>query len=373
MPHLYDFKNQKTQEGIKSKMIERKKTVEIKLGKLKIGGSNPIPVQSMLKNKINDHKAVRSEVEILQDYGCEIIRIAVPDKSAINDLKILIREKIFKVPVVGDIHFDHNLAIEALEAGVECVRINPGNIGSKERLVKVVEKAKEKKSAIRIGVNSGSIEKNILKKNRGAITDSLLESVADSVSILENLGFHNFKISAKASSVMDTVHIYKRLSEKFDYPLHLGITEAGPLLKGSIKSAVGIGILLFEGIGDTIRVSLTESSLSEVIAGFDILSSLDIRHERPELISCPTCGRTEVDLKSLVKDVEEKIFSVKKHLKIAVMGCIVNGPGEAKDADIGIAFGKKKAAIFVKGNIIKRSDLSDVLKDFEGELAKLLK
>ncbi len=352
-------------------IIQRKKTKEIRIGTLKIGGNNPISVQSMLKNKMADNDAIKNEIIELMDDGCEIIRIAIPDKKSVYYLNNLIKSKIFKVPIVADIQFDYKLALECLNAGVDCIRVNPGNIGNPERFEKIVYKAREKDKAIRIGVNSGSIGKKILKKNKGDIVSSIVESTLENVRFLENLKFFNFKISAKATSVMETIAIYEIISEKIDYPLHLGVTEAGPLFTGSIKSSVGLGILLAKGIGDTIRVSLTDSSISEVKAAYTILNSLNLRKFGVNLISCPTCGRTKVNLKDFIEKVEISTAGIKENIKIAVMGCIVNGPGEAKDADIGIAFGKEKAAIFVKGKILKRVNKEKALDEFIKEIFKL--
>jgi (E)-4-hydroxy-3-methylbut-2-enyl-diphosphate synthase len=351
--------------------IQRKNTREIKISNLKIGGINPISVQSMLKNKLTGNDEAKNEIKELVNAGCEVIRLAVPDEKTVYYLKNLIDNKIFKVPVVADIQFDYRLALQCLDAGVDCIRINPGNIGSVDMFEKVVSKARENNSAIRIGVNSGSIEKKILKKNNGNIVNSIVESTLEYVRILEKLRFFNFKISAKASSVMETVTIYEIISEKIDYPLHLGITEAGPLFTGSIKSSVGLGILLAKGIGDTIRVSLTDSSILEVKAAYTILNSLNLRKFGVNLISCPTCGRTKVNLKDFVEKVEISTAKLKENIKIAVMGCIVNGPGEAKDADIGIAFGKEQAAIFIKGKILKRVNKEKALEEFIKEILKL--
>ncbi|MCL5071531.1 MAG: flavodoxin-dependent (E)-4-hydroxy-3-methylbut-2-enyl-diphosphate synthase [Actinobacteria bacterium] len=349
-------------------IIQRKKTREIRVGALKIGGDNPIFVQSMLKNKLAGNDAAKSEIIELMDNGCEIIRLAIPDKDAVYYLHNLIKNKIFKVPVVADIQFDYKLALECADAGVDCIRVNPGNIGTPEMLEKVVKKVKEKDIAIRIGINSGSIEKKILKKNKGDIVNSIVESTLENVRFMENLKFYNFKISAKASSVMETITIYEIISDKIDYPLHLGVTEAGPLFTGSIKSSVGLGILLAKGIGDTIRVSLTDRSVSEVKAAYTILKSLNLRKFGVNLTSCPTCGRTRVNLKNFVEKVEISTANIKENIKIAVMGCIVNGPGEAKDADIGIAFGKEQAAIFVKGKILKRVNKEKALDIFIEEI-----
>lgn len=352
--------------------IIRKKTKEIMLGKLKIGNSSPISIQSMTKSKIADTAVLKKEIRELTSSGCEIIRIAIPDKCAVAALKKLINSNVFDVPVVADIHFDYRLAIECAEAGADGIRINPGNIGGYERTAKVIESAKKSGTVVRIGINSGSIDKKILKKNKGDMISSMVESTMENIKLLEGLDFFNFKISAKASSVLDTIDIYRAISEKCDYPLHLGVTEAGPLMRGTVKSSVGLGVLLSEGIGDTIRVSLTDRSVEEVKAGHLILSSLGLRSSGIDIVSCPTCGRTMVDLPGIVDEVEKMTSNVKKDLKLAVMGCIVNGPGEARDADLGIAFGKEKAALFLKGSVIKRVKKDRILEEFKDQLQKLI-
>ncbi|MBU4313891.1 MAG: flavodoxin-dependent (E)-4-hydroxy-3-methylbut-2-enyl-diphosphate synthase [Actinobacteria bacterium] len=352
--------------------IKRKKTRIIQVGKLKIGGSSPIIVQSMTKSKLEDLDDIRSEIKELIGSGCELIRIAIPEKISISYLKRLIDEGIFSVPAVADIQFDYRLALECMDIGVDGIRINPGNIGGHERVGEIVEKAKKKKIAVRIGINSGSIDKKILKENNGNIVNSMVESALENVRLLESLKFKNFKISAKASSVLDTINVYELVSNKVDYPLHLGVTEAGPKFRGSIKSSVGIGILLSKGIGDTIRVSLTGKSIDEVKAAYIILNSLGLRKVGVDIISCPTCGRTTDDLEQIVDEIEKLTADIKKNLKLAVMGCIVNGPGEAKDADLGIAFGKDKAAVFLKGRVIKRVDKNIAAKELKKELERLV-
>jgi (E)-4-hydroxy-3-methylbut-2-enyl-diphosphate synthase len=351
---------------------KRKMTKSIKVGSAKIGGNNPVIVQSMLKSRLEDTSALLNEIKELESCGCEIIRIAIVEEDSLRILKNLIKQKAFMVPVVADIQFDYRFAIEALRAGADCVRINPGNMPDKQGLEAVAMEAKNRNAALRIGINSGSLEKKILKDFHGDFSGAIVESALETVRLFENIQFFNFKISAKASSVIDTVSSYRQISEKINYPLHVGITEAGPAFTGAIKSAVGMGILLSEGIGDTIRVSLTDNSPLEVKAAYTILSSLGLRSRGINIVSCPTCSRTEVDLKNLVSDVEKIITGIKAQLKIAIMGCIVNGPGEARDADLGIAFGRQKAAIFVKGAVIKRVDLPEVLKEFKKELDKLL-
>ncbi|MFZ3085144.1 MAG: flavodoxin-dependent (E)-4-hydroxy-3-methylbut-2-enyl-diphosphate synthase [Candidatus Hydromicrobium sp.] len=352
--------------------IKRKKTRVIQIGKLKIGGSSPIIVQSMTKSKLEDLDDIRSEIKELIGSGCELIRIAIPEKISISYLKRLIDEGIFSVPVVADIQFDYQLALECMDIGVDGIRINPGNIGSLDRVSEIINKAKKKKIAVRIGINSGSIDKKILKENNGNIVTSMVESALENVRLLESLKFKNFKISAKASSVLDTINVYEIVSNKVDYPLHLGVTEAGPKFRGSIKSSVGIGILLSKGIGDTIRISLTGKSIDEVKAAYIILNSLGLRKVGVDIISCPTCGRTTDDLEQIVDEIEKLTADIKKNLKLAVMGCIVNGPGEAKDADLGIAFGKDKAAVFLKGRVIKRVDKNIAAKELKKELERLV-
>ncbi len=352
--------------------IKRRKTRTIKVGNIKIGGDNPIVVQSMTKSKLEDLEGMRKEVKELIKHGCELVRVAVPDKKSVYFLKKLIDEKIFKIPLVADIHFDYRLALDSMDAGVDCIRINPGNIGGRERVAEVISKARSKGVALRVGINSGSIDKKVLRKNNGNIAESMIESTLEYIGLLEDLKFYNFKISTKASSVLDTINVYEAISEKVDYPLHLGVTEAGPAFSGSIKSSVGMGILLSKGIGDTIRVSLTAKSVDEIDAGYIILSSLGLRKVGVNIVSCPTCGRTTGDFYNLVSEVEKITSGVKKNLKVAIMGCIVNGPGEAKDADLGIAFGNKKAAIFLKGRVIKRVGKDIAISAFEQELEKII-
>jgi len=354
-------------------ICKRRKTREINIGSKKIGAGNPILVQSMTKNKFEQHSLLRGEITALINSGCEVIRIAVTDSDSISHIRDLIREGFFEnVPLVADVQFDCELAILALEAGAHCVRINPGNIGGTEKTRKIIDRAKKLGSCIRIGVNSGSIDKKMLDKFNDDCASAMVESTLEYVRLFENMNFYNFKISAKASSVMDSIRVYKTLSEKINYPLHLGITEAGSRFAGAIKSSVGLGILLHEGIGDTIRVSLTDSSIYEVKAGYYILNSLNLRNYGVDVISCPTCGRTKSDLKAVAEEIEKITDSIAKPLKVAVMGCIVNGPGEAKEADIGIAFGIKKAAVFVKGKILKRVEIGGVISEFKNELEKLV-
>jgi (E)-4-hydroxy-3-methylbut-2-enyl-diphosphate synthase len=353
--------------------IKRKKTKEIRIGGKVIGGNNPVLVQSMTKNKSCEQFLLKEEINNLISAGCEIIRVAVTDAESIKNIRKFIKEGLFSNnPVVGDIQFDSRLALDSLKAGLDCIRINPGNIGGIEKTGILIEEAKKRNACIRIGVNSGSVDKRSLKKNNFNIREALLDNTLEYIRFFENCNFYNFKVSAKASSVTDSIYIYRTLSEKTDYPLHLGITESGNEFTGAIKSSVGMGILLNEGIGDTIRVSLTSDPVKEVKAGYAILSSLGLRSYGINLISCPTCGRTKVNLKYYVESIEKITSGIKEPLTVAVMGCIVNGPGEAKDADIGIAFGEKKAAVFVKGKIIKRVNEEDVIELFSQELEQLV-
>jgi len=352
-------------------MIKRRKTREVKIGKIKIGGNNPIVVQSMSKTDTRDVKATVKQIYELEEVGCEIVRVAVPDMKAAEALG-KIKKQIY-IPLVADIHFDYRLALEAVEQGVDKVRINPGNIGSKEKTRAVVKACQEKRIPIRIGINVGSLEKDILAKYKGKATAAgMVESASRHIKILEDLGFFDTVVSLKASDVPRTIEAYRLFSAKYDYPLHLGITEAGTAWSGSIKSAVGIGSLLAQGIGDTIRVSLTGSVIEEVKVGFEILKSLGLRERGPILISCPACGRTEIDLVTLVNKVEKVITKVEKPIKVAVMGCVVNGPGEAREADIGVAGGRGRGAIFVKGKVIKTVPEEEILPTLLEEINKIV-
>lgn len=347
-----------------------KKTRIIKIGRKKIGGGNPILVQSMCNTDTHDVAATVKQIKVLKKESCEIIRVAVLDLAA---AKVLSRiKKQINIPLVADIHFDYLLALEAIKQGVDKIRINPGNIGGQERLAAVVLAAKKKGIPIRIGVNSGSLENVILNKYHGHVTAiGLVESALKNVRLLEKMNFRDIVISIKSTDVRQTIEAYKILSQKINYPLHLGITEAGPLFSGTIKSAVGLGSLLTEGIGDTIRVSLTADPQEEVRVAWEILKALNLRKRGREIISCPTCGRTQIDLISLVKKVEEATKDVKKPIKIAVMGCAVNGPGEAREADIGVASGRKMGIIFRKGKIIKTVKERDILASLLNEIKKI--
>ncbi len=350
-------------------MIERKKTRTVKIGNVLVGGNNPIAIQSMCNTKTSDVEATVGQIKELEEAGCEIIRVAVPDMAAAEAIKDI--KKQINIPLVADIHFDYRLALKAIENGVDKLRINPGNIGSEDRVKAVVEAAKEKGIPIRIGVNSGSLEKNILEKYGEVTPQGLVESALGHVRILEKYDFHDIVISIKASNVPFSLDTYSLLSNTVDYPIHLGITEAGTKWAGTVKSSVGIGAILAMGIGDTIRVSLTGSPVDEVRVAKEILKSLGLRKFGIEFISCPTCGRTSIDLIGLANKVEEKCRNINKDIKVAVMGCAVNGPGEAREADIGIAGGKGYGLIFKKGEILKKLPENQLLNALIEEIDKL--
>lgn len=350
-------------------MIKRKKTREIKIGKIKIGGNNPIAVQSMCDTDTRNVEATVAQIQELEKVGCEIIRVAVPNMEAAKTLGEI--KKQINIPLVADIHFDYRLALEAIKQGVDKLRINPGNIGSKEKIKTVVKVAKERRISIRIGVNSGSIEKDLLEKYGSATPQAAIESVLRHIKILEDLHFFDIVLSLKFSDVPRTIEAYRLISQKVDYPLHLGVTEAGMKFSGTVKSSVGLGILLNEGIGDTIRVSLTGEVAEETKVGFEILKSLGLREYGPTLISCPVCGRCEINLPALVYKIEKAISHIKQPIKIAVMGCVVNGPGEAREADAGVAGGKGSGAIFVRGKIIKTVSEAEIVPSLMEEIKKL--
>lgn len=347
-----------------------RKTKVIKIGQKKIGGNNPVLVQSMCNTDTRDIRATVKQIKQLEKAGCEIIRVAVLDMKAAKAIK-KIKQQI-NIPLVADIHFDHLLALEAIKQGVDKIRINPGNIGSKENLRKVVEACKKKRIPIRVGVNSGSLEQSILKKYKMRVTPKgLVESALKNIRILEKMNFKDIVISIKSTNVSHMIEAYQMLARKVKYPLHLGVTEAGPPSVGIIKSSVGIGTLLAEGIGDTIRVSLTGDTSEEVRVAWEILKSLKLRKRGREIISCPTCGRTQINLIKLANQVEKATEDIKKPITIAVMGCAVNGPGEAREADIGVAGGKNIGIIFRKGKIIKTVKEKDILKSLLKEINKI--
>ncbi len=352
-------------------MIKRKKTRQISIGNIKIGGNAPISVQSMTNTKTTDTISTVKQIKALQDAGCDIVRVAVPDMKAAENISNIKNQ--VDIPLIADIHFDYRLALKAIEQGIDALRINPGNIGSKERVKAVVSAAKQKNIPIRIGVNAGSLDKNLLAKYGKVTAEALVESAMQHVKILEELDFHDIKISLKAHDVPLTLDAYRLMSETVDYPLHLGITEAGTVNTGIIKSAVGIGALLAEGIGDTFRISLTGNPVNEVKVANEILKSLGLKEYGPTLISCPTCGRCNIDLPSIAQKVEQRLDNIKKPIKVAVMGCVVNGPGEARDADIGIAGGKGEGLLFRKGEIIGKVAEDKLVDSLFKEIDKIIK
>lgn len=352
-------------------MIKRKMTRQISIGDVKIGGGAPISVQSMTNTKTTDTNATVAQIKALVGAGCDIVRIAVPDMSAAENI-YNIKSQV-DVPLVADIHFDYRLALKVIEQGIDALRINPGNIGDEERVKAVVEAAKTRNIPIRIGVNAGSLDKKLLAKYGKVTAEALVESALEHIRILEKLNFYDIKISLKAHDVPLTLDAYRLMSETVDYPLHLGITEAGTVNTGIIKSAVGIGALLAEGIGDTFRISLTGDPVNEVKVANEILKALGLKEYGPTLISCPTCGRCNIDLPSIAEKVEQRLSGITKPIKVAVMGCVVNGPGEARDADIGIAGGKGEGLVFRKGEVINKVAEDKLVDALFEELDKLIK
>lgn len=351
--------------------MDRRKTIKIKVGNVEIGGDSPISVQSMTNTDTRDVKSTVKQIKELEEAHCDIVRIAVPDMEAALAIKEI--RKNTNMPIVADIQFDYRLAIESVKNGVDCLRINPGNIGSEGRVKEVVKICKERDIPIRIGVNSGSLSKTALEKYDGVNENSMVYSALENIKILEDMNFNNIKISLKATNVSLTIKSYMKMAEYVDYPFHLGITEAGPLWNGTIKSSVGIGALLAMGLGDTIRVSLTGDPVEEVRVGREILKSLNLLDDGIEIISCPTCGRTQIELIKLVEEVQERLNKIKiyRPLKIAIMGCAVNGPGEAREADIGIAGGKGCGLIFKNGEIIKKVKEEELIEELIKEIEKL--
>ena len=355
-------------------MIQRRKTHQISVGSVKIGGDAPISVQSMTKTDTRDIRKTVHQIHRLEKAGCEIIRVAVVDEQAARAITEI--KKKIRIPLIADIHFHPRLALIAMESGADGLRINPGNIGGRDRLRPLIMKAKEHSIPIRIGVNSGSLEKDLLKRFGGATPEAMVSSALRTIEWMEDLGFHLIKASLKASDVLRTVEAYRLLSKKSDTPLHLGVTEAGKGSGAITKSSIGIGILLSEGIGDTLRVSLTGDPVEEVRVGYEILRALNIRKRGVEIISCPICGRCEVDLTRLVEKVERGVEKISAPLTVAMMGCVVNGPGEAKEADIGIAGGKGVGILFKKGKIVrklKEKDFVSVLLKEIQEMSGVLK
>ncbi len=350
------------------KMTTRKKTKKIFVGGLPVGGGSPISVQSMTKTDTRNVKSTVKQIKSLEKAGCEIIRIAVPDFEAAEALGSIIKS--VKIPVIADIHFDWRLALEAIKQGVHGLRINPGNIGAKWKVAEVVSAASSMSVPIRIGVNAGSLSKKLLMKYGHPTSKALVESAEEHINILEQLNFREIKVSLKASNVLTTVDAYRLFSRRFRYPLHIGISEAGPSFTGTIKSSVGLGILLSEGIGDTVRVSLSSDPHEEVRVAYEILKSLGLRAKGANIISCPTCGRCEINIRGLASQVENRLKNLDKPLTVAVMGCVVNGPGEAREADIGIAGGKGIGLLFRKGKVIKRVEEKQLLHALMEEIEK---
>ena len=347
----------------------RKKTREVNIGGVKIGGDNPIAIQSMCNTDTRNVEETVKQIKELENAGCEIIRVAVPDMQAAEAIKDIKRQ--IDIPLVADIHFDYRLALKAIDGGIDKIRINPGNIGSEDSVKQVADMAKKNGIPIRVGVNSGSLEKHLVEKYGGVTPEGLVESALGHVRLLEKYDFYDTVISIKASNVPFSVEVYELLSETVDYPLHVGITEAGTVWGGTVKSAVGIGAILSRGIGDTIRVSLTGNPVEEIYAAKEILKDMNLRKFGVEFVSCPTCGRTSIDLISIANEVESKVKNIDKNIKVAVMGCAVNGPGEAREADIGIAGGHGEGLIFRKGEIIRKVPENMLVDELMKEIEKL--
>lgn len=351
-------------------MAERRKTRQLNVGGVLIGGNAPIAVQSMTNTHTDDAEATLAQIRKLAAAGCDIIRCAVPDMAAAEGLKTICKES--PIPVIADIHFDYKLALAAIAAGVDGLRLNPGNIGSTEKVRAVVEAAKERNIPIRIGVNAGSLPKDLLEKYGHPTAEALVEAAWRHIHILEDMDYRNIKVSLKAHDVPLTIVAYRLLASQCDYPLHVGITEAGTVNSGIIKSAVGIGALLAEGIGDTIRVSLTGDPVNEVKVAYDILKALGLREYGPTLISCPTCGRTRINLEKLALEVERRLADITEPITVAVMGCVVNGPGEAREADVGLAGGIGEGLIFRKGVILRKVPENQLVDELFIEIEKIL-
>lgn len=350
--------------------MQRRKTSHFRIGTVGVGSPYPVSIQSMTNTDTRNAAATLEQIRQLAEAGCQLVRVAVPDEEAAQALQLICRQS--PLPVIADIHFNHRLALLAMDNGISALRINPGNIGSAQKVREVVSKAKALGVPIRIGVNAGSLEKDLLERYQHPTAEALVESAMRHVRILEELNFEQIKISLKASDVPLMIAAYRLIAQQVPYPLHLGVTEAGNAKYGTVKSAIGIGTLLAEGIGDTIRVSLTGNPLQEIPVAKQILRSLDLYPKGVELVSCPTCGRTQIGLEQLVDQVDQLVSRIDKPLKLAVMGCVVNGPGEAREADLGIAGGKGEGLIFRKGQIIKKVPEDQLLAAFQEELDKLL-
>ena len=352
--------------------IPRRRTREVRVGWVRIGGENPVIVQSMTSTDTRDVAATVAQIRELEEEGCEVIRVAVPDQRAAEALREIIPR--IKIPLIADIHFDWRLAVMALKAGAHGIRINPGNIKGRENVKRIIEEAREREACVRIGVNAGSLEKDLLKEYGWPRPEALVKSALRWLDfIVGELGFENIKVSLKSSDLWHTVSAYRRFSEKSDFPLHLGVTEAGGLIPGTVKSALALGILLSEGIGDTLRVSLTAHPLEEVRVAWEILKAVGVRRRGPEIVACPTCGRCEINLMELYEEVERRARKITAPIKIAVMGCVVNGPGEAREADVGLAGGKGVGLIFRRGKIVRKVPEKELLSAFFEEVEHFLK
>jgi len=350
-------------------MVARRRTRQIRVGNVVIGGDAPVVVQSMTNTDTRDIDATVAQIKGLEGGGCEVVRVAVPDKEA---AEVLGRIKAsIGIPLIADIHFDYRLALLSIEQGVDGLRLNPGNIGDKERTEHVVKAAKERGISIRIGVNAGSLEEDLLEKYGHPTPEAMVESAMRHIRILEENDFHDIKISLKASNIHTTINAYRLISDKVDYPLHVGISEAGPLLSGTVKSAIGIGILLSEGIGDTIRVSLTADPVEEVRVAYEILKALNLRHRGVNIISCPTCGRMEIDIEKIAAVVEKRLSHITLPLNISILGCVVNGIGEGKESDVGIAGGKGSGLLFKNGKMVRRLRESELVEALIKEVEDL--
>jgi (E)-4-hydroxy-3-methylbut-2-enyl-diphosphate synthase len=350
-------------------LIRRRKSKKINLGDVTIGGDSPIAVQSMTNTDTRDVETTVAQIKKLEKAGCEIIRVALPDKEAVSAVPAI--KKKISIPLIADIHFNYRLAIDAMKHGVDGIRINPGNI-SKDKIKEIIKVAKERRIVIRIGINSGSLQKDLLLKYGSATPDALVESALQNLEFFEDQRFDLIKLSLKSSDVPSMIEAYRSIAMKTEYPLHLGVTEAGSLINATIKSSLGIGTVLYEGIGDTIRVSVTGNPVSEIPLAYGILRALRIRKVGPEIISCPTCGRCEIDLLQLTNKMEKALAGKKDYLKVALMGCVVNGPGEAADADIGIAGGKGQGILFKKGKVVRKIKENDFAKTLLNEINIML-
>ncbi len=342
-------------------MMKRKKTRTIKVGNVAIGGSNPVVVQSMLKTDPENFQGTLNQAMELKKAGCEIIRIALPEIDTCKIIPFLRKE--VEVPIVGDVHFNYKIALKAMESGIDGIRINPGTINNARRVKEIAVFARETRTPVRIGINIGSIEKRLLRGQARPDAKTMVESALYYTKLFEDAGWMELKVSLKASNIFESIEAYKKFAKAADYPLHVGITEAGPVFSGAIKSSIGIGILLNEGIGDTIRVSLTGNPIHEVIAAYHILRAMGLRKTGINIISCPTCGRCRTILAEIVEEFEKEMAGISEYLDVALMGCEVNGPGEAKEADLGVAFGKTKAVLFAKGKIVKTGIPKEMAKD----------